>query len=79
LQEIRVWPPGTTNVRLLAAIGVPRLLAALVARDDTPKKLRVVEFCGSANEFSRLPKGISLQNQQEGKSHFPCGKVCWIQ
>ena len=30
-----MWPPGTaTNLGLLGAEGVPRILAALVARDD---------------------------------------------
>jgi hypothetical protein len=39
LQETTVWMPGTaTNLGLLAAIGVLRLLAALVAQDDRTKE-----------------------------------------
>jgi hypothetical protein len=34
-RRITMWPPGTaTNLGLLGAEGVPRILAALVARDD---------------------------------------------
>ena len=38
LREIPVWPRGAaTSLSLLAAKEVPRLLAGLVARDDTQK------------------------------------------
>ena len=47
-RRITIWPRGTaTNLRLLAAKGVPRLLAALVARDDTPKLYALMNNPGS--------------------------------
>ena len=42
-----MWPRGTaTNLGLLAAKGVPRLLAALVARDDTQETSAIMDNPG---------------------------------
>src|ERR1035437_370339 len=79
-RRITIWPRGAaTNLRLLAAKGVPRLRAALVAWDDTQKTTWLMNNPGKAPLYPLFAGyrnfEIVLEPPSPGASRFQALRV----